>query len=75
MFKEIAIGVIVFFTITLLVSIYAHAVPEYFAMVTRLVTYIKENFHYISDFCWGLIFEWISAFQEWIVKITISILG
>ena len=75
MFKEIGISVLIFFVVTLCISVYAHAIPEYFAMVTRLLEYVKLNSHLIGEFFWGLGFEFVSAVQEWVVKITINVLG
>lgn len=79
MFKWILVTVGIVFTALVVLAIYAGAIPEFFGLVTRLVTYSYTNLppvmKSIWNFGWGLILEFLSACEDFVMKIAPKFLG
>lgn len=73
MFKWTIISVGIIFGIALCISVYANAMPEFFGLVTRLYQYAWTNLPPVAKvvwtFGWGFGLEFISAIQDWTIKI------
>lgn len=70
---------LVIFGIAMGLSMYANAMPEFFALVTRLVEYLKTNLKPVASalwtFIWGFVLELLNAMQEWLTKIAVKFVG